>query len=336
MHYKLSDMIKKFGGRLLGEDVCISGIQATHLAKKSDITFLTHKKYRNKLSECGAGAIIVAEKDAENLKIPAIVSDNPYWYFSKVSQLFHPRRRLAAEIHPRAIVDSTAVLGEACAISANVCIGAQTKLGHRCQVYPNVTIGDNVVIGDDVTVFPNVTIYDHVVIGNQVTIHAGSVIGSDGFGYAEDNNKHWSKIPQVGGVVIGDSVEIGANTVIDSGTLTPTVIEKGVIIDNLVQLAHNTHIGAHSAIAGLAGIAGGTKIGKHCRIGGGSGINGHIEICDYAVVGGETAVAQSITTPDLYMAAYPLMPYKAWAKSTVHIKNLENLNERVKALEEKK
>lgn len=333
--YKLSEIITLFGGVLQGEDITVSSVKPMHLAQATDITFVTHKKYKDKLASCLAGAIIINQKEAQNVKIPAILSNNPYWYFSKLSALFYPPESLPIHIHQKASIDPTSVIGDACAISENVVIGAQVVLGSHCQIYPNVIIGKNVVIGNNVIIHPNVTIYSRVTLGDHVVIHAGAVIGSDGFGYAEDNNKHWSKIRHIGGVVIGNDVEIGANTTIDSGTLTPTVIEDGVIIDNLVQIAHNDHIGAHTAIAGLTAIAGSTKIGKHCRIGGGCGINGHIEICDYTVIGGETGVSHSITKPDLYFGAYPAMPYKEWARTAVYLKKLEDMYQRIKALEAK-
>lgn len=333
--YKLSDIVAKFGGVLLGNDCVISGIASTNLATSKQITFVTDDKYKNSLQNCNAAAIILHEKYSANTNIPKIVTDNPYLYFSLVSQLFNPPKQLPLGIKNSARIDQTAIIGDNCAISEYVIIGKNTKLGMNCQIYPHVVIGENVTLGNNVKIYPNVTIYDNVTIGNDTTLHAGSVIGSDGFGYAPDAKKHYNKIPQIGGVIIGNKVEIGANTAIDCGTMEPTIIEDGVIIDNLVQIAHNVKLGAHSAVAANVGVSGSTKIGKYCTLAGGVGITGHIEICDYTVIGGATNVGKSITKPDLYMGIYPAMPYKEWAKTAVNVKNLSTLQQRIKDLEEK-
>ena len=320
MQYKLSDIVAKFGGRLEGNDCIVSGIASTNLATLSQITFITDDKYKNDLHDCNAAAIILNEKHASSTNLPKIITDNPYLYFSFVSNLFNPAKQLPIDIKDTARIDKTSTIGDNSAISDYVVIGKNTKLGRNCQIYSNVVLGDNVVIGDNAKIYPNVTIYDNVTIGNDTTIHAGTVIGSDGFGYAPDAKKHYNKIPQIGGVIIGNKVEIGANTTIDCGAMEPTIIEDGVIIDNLVQIAHNVKIGAHSAIAANVGIAGSTKIGRHCTLAGGVGLTGHIELCDHTVIGGATNIGRSITTPDLYMGVYPAMPYKEYAKTAVQLK----------------
>jgi len=335
IEYKLSEIVAKFGGVLEGADCLISGIAPTDLASTEQITFITDDKYKNDLEICNAAAVILSNKHAQSTKLPKIITDNPYLYFSFVSNLFNPAKLLPRGIKDTAKIDESTEIGPDAAISDYVVIGRNSKLGARCQVYSGVVIGDNVLIGQNVLIYPNVTIYDNVKLGDDCVIHAGTVIGSDGFGYAPDSKKHYNKIPQIGGVIIGNKVEIGANTTIDCGTLAPTIIEDGVIIDNLVQIAHNVKIGAHSAVAANVGISGSTIVGKHCTLAGGVGLTGHIELCDHTVIGGATNIGKSISKPDLYMGVYPASSYKDWAKSAVHVKNLSVMQQRIKDLEEK-
>ncbi len=335
MEIKLSELINKFGGSLVGKDLIVSGVAPTNLASQGQITFLTESKYKKDLCNTLASAIIIAEKDAEDVTISKIITDNPYWYFSKVSQLFNPRRLVKLGIKPTVICDDDVQIGDSPAIADYVVIGKNSKVGKNSQIHPHVVIGENVAIGDNITIYPNVTIYDNVTIGDNCVLHSGVVVGSDGFGNAPDNKKQWSRIPQIGGVVIGNCVEIGANTTIDCGTFTPTIIHDGVVIDNLVQIAHNVEIGAYSGVAACVGIAGSAKIGKHCQLAGGCGITGHVEIADYTVIGGATGISKSITKPDLYMGAYPFSAYKDYAKNAVHLKNLHGMHLRIKELEHK-
>jgi UDP-3-O-[3-hydroxymyristoyl] glucosamine N-acyltransferase len=333
MQYKLSELIAKFGGILKGEDVTVTSIMPTDKALPGEITFFSDKKFAKELPMCKASAIIMKEADLDKIDLPAIISDDPYLYFAKVSSLFNPLPQLARGGSETSFVDVTATIGNNCAISQNVVIGKKSVIGNNTQVYPNSVIGENVVIGDNVTIYPNVTIYANVKIGNNCIIHSGVIIGADGFGYAPDNKKERHKIPQIGGVCIGSNVEIGANTTIDGGTFGPTTIENGVVIDNLVQIAHNVKIGAHSVIAAQVGIAGSSVIGKYCILAGSAGIADHINICDHTVIGAYTGIGKSITTPDLYMAAYPFSNYKDYAKNAVHIRHLNEMQQRLKALE---
>ncbi|MFN8769722.1 MAG: UDP-3-O-(3-hydroxymyristoyl)glucosamine N-acyltransferase [Neisseriaceae bacterium] len=333
MKIKLSELIERFGGKLVGEDITITGVAPTNLAKANEITFLTDAKYKKDLINSKASAIIVNEKAADSIDFSMIVTDNPYWFFSKVSQLFHPRRLVKPGIKSTVIIGENSQIGNNPSIADYVVIGENVIIGENCQIHPHVVIGDNVKIGDNITIYPNVTIYDNVTIGNSCVFHSGVVLGSDGFGNAPDKNRHWNRIPQIGGVQIGNNVDIGSNTTVDCGTFTPTIIEDGVVIDNLVQIAHNVVIGAHSGIAGCVGIAGSSKIGRHCQIGGGSGIGGHIQIADHTIIGAATGISKSITKPDLYSGSYPFSTLKDWAKNAVHVRNLHSIYERVKELE---
>ncbi|MFN7095149.1 MAG: UDP-3-O-(3-hydroxymyristoyl)glucosamine N-acyltransferase, partial [Burkholderiales bacterium] len=339
MNYLLSEIVTKLGGQVVGEDILISGIAPTNLASPGWITFIADKKYKKDLASCRASAIILSEADATelaatSLAMSKIICDNPYLYFSQVSRLFHPKKQLPLGIKATAILGDKTIMGNDCTVLDYVVIGSNSKIGNRCQIYPHVVIGDNVTIGDDVVIHANVTIYDNVTIGNQCEFHSGVIIGADGFGYAPDKHKHWHKIPQVGGVIIGDKVEVGANTTIDCGALGPTIIEDGVIIDNLVQIAHNVKIGAHTAIAATAAIAGSSTIGKFCTLAGGCAISGHVEICDHSVIGGMTGISKSITKPDLYMGAYPFSTYKDYAKNAVQLRKLSEMAQKLKSLEQ--
>ncbi len=333
MQVKLSELVAKFGGELVGNDVTIDSIAPTNLAQATQITFLSDAKFKKELATSQAAAIILKAEDADGVDLPKIITHNPYFYFSQVSNLFNPRRKIKLGIAKSAYIEESSTLGLDAAVSHNVVIGDNVSIGKNCQVFPNVVIGDNVTIGDNITIYANATIYDNVQIGHNCVIHSGAVIGSDGFGNAKDDKMHYHHIPQLGGVVIGNDVEIGANTTVDCGTFGPTIIEDGARIDNLVQIAHNVRIGAHTGIAAQVGIAGTTKIGKHCMLAGNAGIADHVEICDYAVIGASSNVGKSITKPALYSSCMTVMEYKEWAKTFVHIRNIDKLNQKIKDLQ---
>jgi UDP-3-O-[3-hydroxymyristoyl] glucosamine N-acyltransferase len=336
MQYSLSQIITKLGGHLEGSDVIVSAIAPTDKAKAGELTFLTDKKYVKTIPNCQASAIIISNKDADSLSIniSKIITDNPYLYYSRAVGLFHPKPSLAVGIKDTVKIGKNSLIGKNAAICDNVVIGENSQIGDNCQIYPGVVIGDNVVIANDIIIYPNVVIYSNVKIGNNCSFHSGCTIGADGFGYAPDANRHWHKIPQVGGVEIGNNVEIGANTTVDSGALGPTIIEDGVKIDNLVQIAHNVRIGAHSAVAALAGIAGGTTIGRHCQIAGAAGVTGHVTIADYTVVGAASNISKDITVADIYSSGIPAYPYKEWAKIMVYMRNWSDTQDRIKKMEQ--
>jgi UDP-3-O-[3-hydroxymyristoyl] glucosamine N-acyltransferase len=333
--YRLSEIVAALGGKLDGPDVLVSAIAQTDKAKAGELTFLTDKKYIKTLPNCQASAIIISDKDANtlNLSIPKIISDNPYLYYSRVVDLFHPKPRMSVGIKDTVKISKNTSIGKNAAIGDYVVIGENSHIGDNCQIHSGVVIGDNVFIGNDAIIYPKVVIYSAVKIGNNCSLQSGCIIGSDGFGYAPDANRHWHKIPQVGGVVIGNDVEVGANTTIDSGALGPTIIEDGVKIDNLVQIAHNVKLGAHTAIAAQAGIAGGTTIGKYCQIAGAAGITGHVTIADYTVIGGASNVSKDITVADIYSSGIPAFQYKEWAKIMVYMRNWSDTQDRIKKLE---
>ena len=333
MQKTLSHITAALGGRFEGRDVAVANIAPLHLAGEGDISFVAAPKYLAEARASAAEALIVNEAAAAELPGRSlIVCDNPYLYFAQTTRLFHPPPAPQPGIHPSAVVESSAVVPPSCEIGAHVYIGAHTVLGEGCRILANCVIEADCVLGDGVVLHPNVTVYAGCGLGQRVEIHAGTVIGADGFGNAW-SGESWYKIPQTGGVLIGDDVEIGANTTIDRGAIEDTVVENGAKIDNLVQIAHNVHIGRHTAIAACVGIAGSTKIGAYCQIGGAAMFVGHIEVADKTFIGGGTLVSGSISRPDYYASSYPLQTHKDWVKNAVHLRRLNELNRRVKTLE---
>ncbi len=314
--------------------VRIRGLADLSRAEPGDISFLSSKKYRKALAETRASAVVMREGDLDGFEGNALIVNDPYEAYARLSQLFETRDATAEGIHPSATVHPDAVLGEGCRIGPNCVIGAGAVLGARCELMAGAYIGDRCVLGDDVLLFPNVVIYHEVQIGHAVTIHANTTIGSDGFGFAP-GPQGWIKIHQIGRVIIGNHTEIGASTTIDRGALEDTRIGDHVIIDNQVHIAHNCEIGEGSAIAGCTGIAGSTKIGKRCLIGGSVGINGHISIADDTHFHGGTVVTRGNTEAGEFASQSPMQPLSQWRKNSVRVRQLDDLFKRVKALENK-
>jgi UDP-3-O-[3-hydroxymyristoyl] glucosamine N-acyltransferase len=300
----LGQIASRLGGRLVGDpQTLIRQVGSLEHAAVGQITFLSNSKNRSKLAGTRASAVILAPDSEPLTQLPRIVADNPYAYFARVSQLFNPVVLQPSGVHPSAVVASTARLGKGVSIGAG-CV-----------------IGDEVVIGHDSCLYPRVVIYPRCSLGNRVVIHSGVVIGADGFGIAPDAGR-WVKIPQIGGVRIGDDVEIGANTTVDRGALDDTVIEEGVKIDNQVQIGHNVRIGAHSAVAGCVGIAGSADIGRHVTIGGAAMIHGHITIADHVRVSAGTLISRSLAKPGTYTGFYPFEEHEAWRRSAARLRRL--------------
>jgi UDP-3-O-[3-hydroxymyristoyl] glucosamine N-acyltransferase len=260
------------------------------------------------------------------------VAANPYAYYARVASLLNPVTQGFSGIHPSAVVSSA--LSASVAVGSHVSIGKEVTLGERVVIHPGCVIGDEVVIGDDSVLYPNVTIYHGCHIGKRAIIHSGAVIGADGFGFAPDG-RDWIKIPQIGAVVIGDDVEIGANTTVDRGALDDTVIGDGCKIDNLVQIAHNCNIGAYSVLAGCTGIAGSVTLGEHCIVGGAGMISGHVTLAPGTTISGGSLVMKNITQPGLYTSVFPIDSHDEWVRNAAHIRRLSHLAERVSELEKK-
>ncbi len=333
MAYSLAEIAARLGGRILGDaGVRISQIATLEHALSGQISFLTNSKYRAQLENTRAGAVILGEADSDATDLPRIISQNPYAYFAKVSALLNPYPEVRPGVHPGAVVGEGAQIDPSASVLATAVIGAGVVIGAHSVIGEGCCIGDNVVIGCHVRLYPRVVIYYGCVIGDNLIAHSGVVIGSDGFGIAMDEGR-WIKIPQIGRVVIGNDVEIGANTTIDRGALDDTVIEDGVKLDNQIQIAHNVRIGAHTAIAGCVGIAGSTTIGKYCQIGGSAGILGHLKIADHVVISSFTLIGKSIREAGSYTGIFPFSKTDDWKKSAVHLRHLDEMSNRIKALE---
>ena len=311
----------------------ISQVASLMHAKASEIAFVSDAKYLPLLTKTSAGAILIASEYASTTNLPRIVVNNPYAAFAKVSAIFNPPAKITPGIASTASIAKDASISESACIDANAVISKGAVIGDNVIIGANCHVGEGVTIGAASTLHANVSIYHGCEIGNNCIIHSGAVIGADGFGYAGEAGV-WVKIPQIGRVIIGDDVEIGANTTIDRGALDDTILEKGVKIDNLVQVAHNCRIGAHTVIAGCVGIAGSARIGKHCKIGGAAMILGHLEIADQVTISPGSMITRSISTMGTYTALMPFQEHEQWLKTAARVGQLETLAQHVKALEQ--
>ena len=313
----LAELARRTGARVEGDAAfAVTRVATLADAQGDEIAFLANPKYRAEVAASRAGAVILAPNALDLTGVPRLVHDNPYACFAKVAQILDPHAPAAPGIHPTASVAPSAKLG------ADVSIGA------------HVAVGEGAEIGAGSVIHPNVTIYPRVRIGARAIIHAGAVIGSDGFGFANEDGR-WVKIPQTGTVVIGDDVEIGAGTSIDRGALADTVIGDGVKLDNQIQVGHNVRIGAHTAMAGCVGIAGSATIGAYCTVGGGAIILGHLTIADKVNISAGTMVTKSISQAGTWSGAYPMAPNREWLKNAAHIRHLDAMEERLRALEKR-
>lgn len=312
----------------------IHGLATLVQARSDQLSFLANAKYRRFLSETQAAAVIVAPALAAECPVACLIADDPYLAYARASRLFDRTPRPPSGAHPTAVVADSARLADGVAIAAGAVIGANVRIGAGTAVGANCVIEAGAVIAADCRLGARVTIGHGVRVGAGSVIHSGAVIGSDGFGFAP-GPEGWERIAQLGSVAIGRNVEIGANTTIDRGALDDTVIGDGVIIDNLVQIAHNVRIGDGTAIAGCVGIAGSATIGAHCTIAGGAGIVGHIAITDGIHVGAMTLVTKSLTRRGSYSSGTGTMETAAWRKSAVRFRQLDELHRRVVDLEKR-
>ncbi|WP_413110919.1 UDP-3-O-(3-hydroxymyristoyl)glucosamine N-acyltransferase [Thaumasiovibrio sp. DFM-14] len=329
----LAELAQHLGAELHGDgDVVISSVGSTESAKDGQITFLSNSKYRTALAECKASAVLLKQSDLEFCPANALVVKDPYLAYAWTAQLFDTTPACATGIAPSAVIADGVTLGEGVSIGANAVIEAGVTLGDNVEIGAGCFVGKEATIGTGTRLWANVTVYHRVRIGEGCLIQSGTVIGSDGFGYANSAGQ-WVKIPQLGTVVIGDRVEIGACTTIDRGALEDTLIADGVIIDNQCQIAHNVSIGDNTAIAGATVMAGSLKVGKHCFIGGASAFNGHIEVTDGVTVTGMGMVMRPITEPGVYSSGIPLQTNKEWRKTAARVMKIDEMNKRLKAVE---
>lgn len=335
MTLTLGELAEHSGARLHGDAaIAIDGVCTLQDGRAGCIAFLANPHYRKYLAGTRAAAVILAADDATDCPVPALVSDNPYATYARVATLLSPPLTIAPGIHASAAIaggtriDPTATIGPLCVIETGAELAAGVVLGPGCIVQRGARIGA------DTRLVANVTVCHGVQIGARCLIHPGAVIGSDGFGIANDGGR-WLKVPQLGSVRIGDDVEVGANTSIDRGALDDTVIADGVKLDNQIQVAHNVQIGAHTAIAGCVGISGSAKIGAHCMLAGGVGVVGHLEIADGTVVTGMSMVTKSITDRGVYSSGLAAMPGEQWNKIVARLRRLDDMARRLQALERK-
>lgn len=333
----VADIAARVGGRVEGDGThAVVRLASLESGDTASIGFLTSRRHVRAARASAVGAILVTPALAADAPPGSVrvVVDDPYLAYARLSQWFGSMLapvRGGARIHPGAVVDPRATLGAAVDVGPGAVIEADAVIGDRTAIGAQCTVGAGAAIGPDSRLFPNVTVYAGVTLGARAIVHSGTVIGSDGFGFAPARDG-WIKIEQLGSVRIGDDVEIGANCAIDRGALDDTVIGDGVKIDNLVQVAHNVRIGERTAIAGCVGIAGSAVIGARCQVGGGVGIAGHIEICDGAIIGGFSLVERSVTEPGFYTGAWPLQDHAQWERTAATLKRLPDLRRQVRAL----
>jgi len=322
MSIALGELAVRFGCELSGDpDVSVDHVAPLQSAGPGAVSFLANPRLSSQLAATRAAAVVLEPRSAAACPVAALITSNPHALFARIAGLLHPPAPLAPGIHPTAIVDARAQIDASCEIGPYAVIAAGAVLGPRCLIGPACLIGAAARMGPDCRLLGRVTLEHGVLLGARVLIHSGAVIGADGFGLARERGR-WLKVPQVGGVRIGDDVEIGANTTIDRGAMDDTVISDGVKLDNQIQVGHNVLIGAHTAIAACTGISGSVRIGERCMIAGGSGLAGHIEICDDVVLTGMSMVAHSVTKPGVYTSVIPVEPIRRWWRVLTTLKML--------------
>ena len=333
MKLRLDQIVARFGGEMVGAgDTLISGIGTLESAGPGALAFLANPKYRSQLSNTRAAAVIMAPPVAHG-PAAAILTPQPYLYYARVAQWLNPLPEPEPGVHSSALVEGA--VAATASVGPHVWIGPGAKIGERVVIAANCSIGAGVEIGADSRLAANVAIYAGCRLGARCLIHSGAVLGADGFGFAREADGAWVKIPQVGRVLIGDDVEIGAGTTIDRGALGDTVIGDGVKLDNQIQVGHNVQIGAHTAMAGCVGIAGSAAIGARCTVGGGAVILGHLRIADDVNVSAGTLVTKSIQTAGTYSGTVPFLPHGDWLRNFSRLRHLDAMAGRIRALEQR-
>jgi UDP-3-O-[3-hydroxymyristoyl] glucosamine N-acyltransferase len=322
----------RFGCTLQGDpDLRVTHVATLERADPQSVTFLANPRYRRFLAQTRAGAVILDEKFAAQSPVAAFITSNPYALYARIATVLHPAPAVIAGRHPSAIVDPSATIDPSASIGALAVIGARAHIGPRCSVGPGCVLLDDVKLGADTRLVASVTLCNSVVVGERCLMHPGVVIGGDGFGLAPSEGE-WLKVPQVGGVRIGDDVEIGASTTVDRGAIDDTVIENGVKLDNQIQIGHNVRIGAHTAIAGCSGVSGSTTIGARCMLGGMVGVAGHLTICDDVVVTGRSFVNSNIRKPGYYSGGITVDETTRFRKNAARFHRLDELARQVRRL----
>jgi UDP-3-O-[3-hydroxymyristoyl] glucosamine N-acyltransferase len=333
--YTLGEIAAHIGAVVRGDPALrVYRLNTLKDARKGDLGFFANSAYRDQLATTRAAAVILTSSEAGHFPGHALIATDAYVAYARATALFDTAPRAEPGVHSSAVIDPTATVAGSAALGAHVTIGAGAWIGERVALGPGTCVGADSVIGADCRVGANVTIYHDVRIGEQVVIHSGAVLGADGFGFANEGGR-WVKIHQLGGVVIGDRVEIGACTTIDRGALGDTVIEAGVILDNHVQIGHNVRLGENTAMAAYAAIAGSTTVGKNCIFAGQSGAVGHVSICDNVIAHARCTLSKSITRPGAYSADLLMDETPQWRRNAARFRHLDEIARRVKKLESK-
>jgi UDP-3-O-[3-hydroxymyristoyl] glucosamine N-acyltransferase len=329
--YMLSELADRFGLELRGDDARITGVGTLERAGPGQLGFLANPAYRRQLAATAAAAIVLRVADADACTVACLIAKDPYVAFARIAALFETQAARVPGIHASAVVDVKARIAASASIGAHCYIGPGCVVGEHAAIGPGCVLGEDCEVGESCELLARVTLLTRVRLGRRVRIHPGAVLGAEGFGLAMDAG-HWIKVPQLGGVRVGDDCEIGANTTIDRGAIEDTVLEEDVRLDNQIQVGHNVWIGAHTAMAGCVAIAGSARIGRYCLIGGGVGIVGHIEICDKVLVTARSLVTHSITEPGEYSSGTPLQPSRDWRRNAARFKQLDQLARKIAAL----
>jgi UDP-3-O-[3-hydroxymyristoyl] glucosamine N-acyltransferase len=329
----LGQLAEFLGATLRGPaDKHITGLATLQEAGPDQVSFLANPQYRKFLATTHAAAVLLKPADAEGYTADALLVPDPYLAYARISHLFDPKPKAPVGVHPTAVVAEDAFVDPAASVGAYAVIESGARIAAGVTIGAHCYIGARSVIGEGGWLAPRVTLYHDVRIGQRVVIQSGAVLGGEGFGFANEKGV-WQKIAQIGGVTIGDDVEIGVNTAIDRGAMDDTRIGNGVKLDNQIQIAHNVQIGDHTAMAACVGISGSAKIGKHCMLAGGVGLVGHIEICDGVFVTGMTMVTRSITEPGAYSSGTAMQPAAEWRKSAARMRHLDDMARRLQQLE---
>ena len=329
----LAELADRFGCRLIGAgDATVDRVATLASASDGALSFFANPLFRDQLRQTRATAVVLDAAAVEDCPVAALVNENPYATYARVAAFLSPPPAVEAGVHPTASVDPSATVADSAEVAAHAVVGAGAVIGERVVIGAGSVVSGGVRIGADTRIGPKVTLLDGVSVGERGILHPGVVVGADGFGFAPDRGK-WVKVPQLGTVRVGDDVEIGANTTIDRGTIEATVIEDGVKLDNLVQIAHNVKVGAHTVMAAMSGAAGSTKIGKRCMVGGGAVMINHLEICDDVLITFRSVVTRSISKPGMYSGSLPADDASQWRRNAARFRGLDKLASRLRVVE---
>jgi UDP-3-O-[3-hydroxymyristoyl] glucosamine N-acyltransferase len=330
--FELTDLAARFGLEVRGDpNTRIHGVGTLEGASAGQLAFLANPAYRKQLPDTRAGAVVLRAADAQACPVPCLVAKDPYAAFARLAALFEAPPANTPGVHASAVVEAGAQVAPSASIGALCFVAASARIGANAVLGPGCVVGEDCDVGDDCQLVARVTLVARVRLGRRVRVHPGAVLGAEGFGLAMAEGQ-WLKVPQLGGVRVGDDCEIGANTTIDRGAIEDTVLEEDVRLDNQIQVGHNVRIGAHTAMAGCVAIAGSTRIGRYCLIGGGAGFVGHIEVGDRVTVGARSLVTHSLAGPGEYNSGTPLQPTRQWRRNAARFKQLDELARKISHL----